>query len=192
MKKRFKITLLIVLIFLVILIAYLKVIPIKLSLESKTLLTDFFELGENKTSVDVSDLVNDPKLAELYNLKFNSLLEFNKKEENKNIDVNINGIKRKNLNSYIVKFDVEREFNYKGLDNKSWAQDFYICEIQKVNDKIYISKLIDGVDYNSYLDSKISNSVIRELIKYFLPFSEYSSYLNNELESRKDFELNKK
>ncbi|MDM0687173.1 hypothetical protein [Clostridium perfringens] len=185
MKKRFKIILLIVIIFLVILIAYLKVIPIKLSLESKTLLTDFFELGESKVPVDVSNLVNDPKLAELYNLKFNSLLEFNKKEENMNLTVNINSITRKNLDIYIVKFDVEREFNYKGLDNKSWAQDFYTCEIQDINNKLYINKLIDDVDYNVYFDSKISNSVIRESIKYFLPFSEYSNYLNKELERRK-------
>ncbi|MGG5460013.1 hypothetical protein [Clostridium sp. B9] len=185
MKKRFKIILLIVLIFLVFLTAYLKVIPIKLSLESKTLLTDFFELGESETPVDVSNLVNDPKLAELYNLKFNSLLEFNKKEENKELTVNINSIKRKKLNSYIIKFDMEREFNYKGLDNKSWAKDFYICEIQDINNKLYINKLIDDVDYNSYLDSKISNSVIRESIKYFLPFSEYLNYLNKELERRK-------
>ena len=78
MKRRFKITLTIALVFF---IAYLKVIPIKLSLEFKTLLTDFFELGESKTPANISNLVNDPKLAELYNLKFNGLLEFKKKKK---------------------------------------------------------------------------------------------------------------
>ncbi|MDK0764056.1 hypothetical protein [Clostridium perfringens] len=192
MKRILKIFLVLFLICMFILVIYLKAIPIGLRDKSKHLLTDFFNLQFKREVINTSNFVNNPKLAELYNLKFNRLVENNKNKSNIKLTVNINSIIRKKINSYIVKFEVIRTFNYKGLSTKSYAKDYYACEIQNINNELYINKLIDDIDYNVYLDLKVSNLVRRELIRYFLPFDEYSNYLNKELKNRKDFECRRK
>ncbi|EGT5620349.1 hypothetical protein BUL45_14950 [Clostridium perfringens] len=68
-----------------ILVIYLKAISIGVRDKYKHLLTDFFNLQFKREVINTSNFVNNPKLAELYNLKFNS---------------------------YIVKFGVIRTFNY--------------------------------------------------------------------------------
>ncbi|XZK29977.1 hypothetical protein ACSXCN_00270 [Clostridium perfringens] len=192
MRKIFKITLIIVLVFLVILIAYLKAIPIDLSLKSKYLLTTFFNLQFKKGSFNTTNFINDSNLAELYNLKFNSLSENNKNKINIKLTVNINSIIRKKINSYIVKFEVIKTFNYIGLQKKSEVIDYYTCEIQNIDKRLYINKLVDDMDYNNYINTIDSNFIIKELYKYILPYDNYSDYLNIDINNRKKIKYKNK
>lgn len=94
------------------------------------LLTKFFQLQISKEPIDCSDIINNTKLAELYNLKFNDLVDSNKDKENMQLIIKINNIENIPNNNYIVKFSVTRKFNYKGLESKSEAKDNYTCEIR--------------------------------------------------------------
>lgn len=124
----------------------------------KDLLTKFFELQISTEPIECSNIINNTKLAELYNLKFNSLIDSNKEKENMQLIIKINNIKKISDNNYIVKFSVTRKFNYKGLKNKSEAKDNYTCEIQDIDNNLYINKLINDSDYNEYNDSFIENN----------------------------------
>lgn len=106
--------------------------------------------------------------------------------------IKINNIENIPNNNYIVKFSVTRKFNYKGLKNKSEAKDNYTCEIQDIDNNLYINKLINDSDYNEYNDSFIENN--KTLSKSILlkrsssPFDNYSNYLESKIKSRKEFQ----
>lgn len=61
-----------------------------------------------------------------------------------------NNIENISDNNYIVRFSVTRKFNYKGLEIKSEAKDNCTCEIQNIDNNLYINKLINNSDYNKY------------------------------------------
>lgn len=189
MKKILKNMLVLFIVLFIILLVYLKTIPIGLREKSKNLLTDFFDLQFKRDHVNTYNFVNNPKLAELYNLKFNSLIVHNKNKRNINVNVNVNSITRKKLHSYIVKFEVINTFNYIGRDKKSEAIDYYTCEIQNVDNRLYINKLVDDACYDNYIEKIDSNFISKELSKYILPFD---NYLNEEIENIKDFQYRNK
>ena len=158
----------------------------------KDLLTKFFELQISTEPIDCSNIINNTKLAELYNLKFNDLVDSNKDKENMQLIVKINNIENISEYNYIVKFSVTRKFNYKGLESKSEAKDNYTCEIQDIDNNLYINKLINDSDYNEYNESLVKNNKALVgnmfLKKIEITFDNYSNYLEKEITSTKEFQ----
>ena len=158
----------------------------------KDLLTKFFELQISTEPIDCSNIINNTKLAELYNLKFNDLVDSNKDKENMQLIVKINNIENISEYNYIVKFSVTRKFNYKGLESKSEAKDNYTCEIQDIDNNLYINKLINDSDYNEYNESLVKNNKALVGNMFFkkieITFDNYSNYLEKEITSTKEFQ----
>ncbi|EGT3601705.1 hypothetical protein FT888_16155 [Clostridium perfringens] len=70
--------------------------------------------------------------------------------------------------------------------------DYYTCEIQDIDKRLYINKLVDDVNHDNCIDKMDSNFIIKELFKYTLSYDDYSSYLNTYIDDRKKLKYRNK